>query len=226
MAVVYQHIRKDTNEVFYVGIGKLEKRAYSKDGRNPHWKNIVNKAGYYVEIIYSDLQWDLACNMEQYLIESYGRVDLSTGCLVNMTNGGESIIGHIITKEHKEKISKSLIGNKRTLGHNHSESARKKISEAMKGCKNPMYGKKHSQIVLDKLSKIHNGKKLSDSHVKIIIQNNSKQVLDKSNGVIYESAKKCYNSNKETLGNYAYFRAKLCGLYKNNTNFEYIKNEK
>jgi hypothetical protein len=31
---VYKHIRKDTNEVFYIGIGKTEKRAYNKICRN------------------------------------------------------------------------------------------------------------------------------------------------------------------------------------------------
>ena len=32
--VVYRHIRNDTNEVFYIGIGKTEKRAYSIHSRN------------------------------------------------------------------------------------------------------------------------------------------------------------------------------------------------
>ena len=30
MAIVYRHIRLDKNEVFYIGIGKTEKRAYEK----------------------------------------------------------------------------------------------------------------------------------------------------------------------------------------------------
>lgn len=42
---VYQHIRLDTNEVFYIGIGNI-KRPYIISNRNIHWKNIVNKVGY------------------------------------------------------------------------------------------------------------------------------------------------------------------------------------
>ena len=62
MAYLYRHIRIDTNEVFYIGIGggnKYEKelsykRAYSKYDRNKYWKNITNKTNYIVEIILND----------------------------------------------------------------------------------------------------------------------------------------------------------------------------
>lgn len=45
MALVYKHIRLDTNQVFYIGVGKTDKRPYSKIYRNKHWHNVVNKAG-------------------------------------------------------------------------------------------------------------------------------------------------------------------------------------
>jgi hypothetical protein len=51
MAYIYKHIRKDTNEVFYIGIAKQSYRLYSKFGRNKHWNNIVNKVGFDAEII-------------------------------------------------------------------------------------------------------------------------------------------------------------------------------
>lgn len=38
MAIVYIHKRIDNGEVFYVGIGKTEKRAKSKDKRSKFWK--------------------------------------------------------------------------------------------------------------------------------------------------------------------------------------------
>lgn len=38
----------------------------------------------------------------------------------------------VLSEEHKEKISKSLIGNKRTLGHKLSEETKLKISESVK----------------------------------------------------------------------------------------------
>jgi hypothetical protein len=51
MAIVYQHRRLDTNEIFYIGIGINKNRAYSKSGRNKHWHNIINKVGYEVDVL-------------------------------------------------------------------------------------------------------------------------------------------------------------------------------
>ena len=89
MAVVYRHRRLDTFEVFYIGIGKTEKRAYSKKSRNKWWKNIILKTEYSVEIIIEDISWKEAQEVEVLLISEYGRRDLGLGNLVNLTNGGE-----------------------------------------------------------------------------------------------------------------------------------------
>ncbi len=37
MAIVYKHIRLDNDTVFYIGIGKNQKRPYSKNYRNKYW---------------------------------------------------------------------------------------------------------------------------------------------------------------------------------------------
>lgn len=108
--VVYQHKRNDTNEIFYIGIGKTEKRAYSKHGRNSHWINVVNKVGYSVEIITTCDSWEEACQIEQYLIKYYGRFDLNTGILVNKTDGGEGFYNGIHSEETKNKIANSKKG--------------------------------------------------------------------------------------------------------------------
>ena len=55
--IVYQHIRLDTNTIFYIGIGKNLKRPYSKNYRNNYWHNVVNKAGYKVEILFENQTW-------------------------------------------------------------------------------------------------------------------------------------------------------------------------
>lgn len=91
--IVYRHIRLDTNEVFYIGIGKSETRAYKKDGRNRIWNHIVNKTKYRVEIILEDLTVEEAENKEREFIKLYGRIDLKTGTLSNLTVGGESLLG-------------------------------------------------------------------------------------------------------------------------------------
>jgi hypothetical protein len=103
MAILYKHIRNDTNEVFYIGIGKEEKRAFIKRGRSKYWKNIAN-LGYTVEITHKDIIWEEACCIEKYLIFFYGRKDLGLGTLINMTDGGEGTLGIVPSKDTKEKI--------------------------------------------------------------------------------------------------------------------------
>jgi hypothetical protein len=162
MACLYIHRRKDNFQVFYVGIGRSKKRAYSKYSRNKHWESTVKKYGHIVQIIMDDLSWEEACSAEIYLIKSFGRKDLGGGILVNMTNGGEGVenistesrekmrkakIGFVpwnkgiktkpLSKEHREKISKIH------LGKIVSEETKKKISEAQMAEKNHRFGKGH-----------------------------------------------------------------------------------
>jgi len=125
MAYVYKHIRKDTSEVFYIGIGKTKKRMISNNARNNHWKNIVNKVGFEYKIIEDNLSWTDACELEKQLITEYGRYDLGLGPLVNMTDGGDGTNGIIYTKERNEKISKTLTGRvKSKLSKEHIQKIR------------------------------------------------------------------------------------------------------
>ena len=129
MAIVYEHLRNDTNEVFYVGIGEEEKRAFSKKNRNKYWKNIINKVGYSVNIIHKDIDWEDACKIEKLLIEKYGRKDLGKGNLVNMTDGGEGVFGLIMSEETRRKMSEAQKGNKSiNFGKTLSEETRRKMS--------------------------------------------------------------------------------------------------
>jgi hypothetical protein len=110
MALVYLHYTKDNNQLFYVGIGKSEDRAYSKRSRNQLWKNIVDKHGYYVVIHQSDITLECAKIEEILLIKKYGRIDENTGILCNMTDGGDGQfnMSHIT----RQSISNSLKGKK------------------------------------------------------------------------------------------------------------------
>jgi hypothetical protein len=110
MAIVYQHRRLDTDEIFYIGIGKEESRAYSKINRNKYWRNIVDKYNYQVEITHQDIIWEEACVIEKYLISFWGRKDLGQGPLVNMTDGGDGKNGVIQSEETKQKMSISQKG--------------------------------------------------------------------------------------------------------------------
>lgn len=126
--IVYRHRRLDTNQVFYVGIGKSKYRANQKGNRRSDlWNKIVNKTDYIIEIVAEVESWELACELEELLIQEYGRINLGAGTLANLTDGGEGAVGRILTEDHKSKISKTLIG------HKHSEETIKKISESKKG---------------------------------------------------------------------------------------------
>lgn len=87
--IVYRHIRLDTNEVFYIGIGHNISRAFSKHGRNRYWNFINNLTSYTTEVIFECLTWEDACKKEVEFIKLYGRKDLGLGTLVNMTDGGD-----------------------------------------------------------------------------------------------------------------------------------------
>lgn len=78
MAYVYRHIRLDTNEVFYVGIGIREKhrRARTIVRRNKFWKNIVSKTEWASEILFDNVSVEYAVEKEMELIAMYGRNDL------------------------------------------------------------------------------------------------------------------------------------------------------
>jgi hypothetical protein len=97
---LYRHIRLDTNQPFYIGIGTKRsrsyksitteyERAYRKD-RNSYWHNIVKKYGYIVQIVLDDLTIEEAKLKEIEFIAMYGRRDLEDKLLCNRTNGGDS----------------------------------------------------------------------------------------------------------------------------------------
>ena len=91
MAVVYRHIRLDTKEVFYVGIGKTVSRAYSKHGRSKPWLDLIKNRNYEVEILFENVTWQEAEDKERELIKLHGRRDQNTGTLVNLTDGGGGV---------------------------------------------------------------------------------------------------------------------------------------
>jgi group I intron endonuclease len=163
MAIVYQHRRLDTNEIFYIGIGKSNKRAHSKYDRSMLWNRYVNKFGYYVEILHENISWEDACNLEIFYIKKYGRINNSTGILVNLTNGGDGIKGYSHTNETKELLRKLKTGNKLTAEHiaiiklsntgrKHTQETLHKMSVSQLGEKNHMWGKNGTAVSNSKLS--------------------------------------------------------------------------
>jgi len=117
--IVYFHIRKDSGEVFYVGIGNPD-RAYDTWDRSIFWKRIVNKVGYNIEIIHTGLSLNEAIQYERKYIKKFGRRDLGLGNLVNMTDGGEGNQNQLFNEETRMKMSESHMGEKHHMwGKNH-----------------------------------------------------------------------------------------------------------
>lgn len=196
--IVYKHL-KPNGEIFYIGIGS-KNRAYSKNNRNKYWKNIVNKYGYKIEIMFTNLTKEEVCQIETYLICYYGRKDLNTGILVNMTNGGEGI-----------------------NGFKHSEASRLKMKITNKN--KTKKGKTCSKETKLKLSIINsNYRHTDDAKYKISLNSKRKQkIIDTSTGIIYNSIKDVmlkFNLKQSTLCSY------LSGKRKNKTTFEYYKKYK
>jgi hypothetical protein len=195
MAVVYKHIRKDINEVFYIGIGKTENRAYSIANRNKHWHNIVNKCGYVVEILKENLTKEDAIQIEIDLIKNYGRRDLKEGTLVNLTNGGEGILSAGL--EVVEKILKSR------SWYRHSNETKQKLSIQKKGKPNGQLGLKRSNQTKEKISKSLTGRKLSDitkeklrnrTHTEEAKKKISQYQIGKKLGNLNPASVKCINT--------------------------------
>ena len=124
MACVYRHIRLDTNMPFYVGMGENIDRAYSSHARNKHWHEVVGVVPYRVDVIFDYLDIEEATEKEKEFISIYGRLDLGTGTLCNLTNGGIGTLGRIIPES--EKVSRSISAK------NMSEETKRKMSESAK----------------------------------------------------------------------------------------------
>lgn len=121
MAIVYQHRSIDNDQIFYVGIGKSLKRAFDQKSRGKTWKDYTKNHKYDIEILYENISWEEACDIERKLIREIGRRDLGLGPLVNLTDGGDGIQN--LSEESRAKMA-SQKGNYREL--------------------NSFYGKKHS----------------------------------------------------------------------------------
>lgn len=134
MAYVYKHIRNDTNEIFYIGIGSddCHRRAYDEVRRNKFWKAVRDKSGFRVEIISDGLTWKQACRKEVRLIKKIGRRDLGLGPLTNLTDGGQGANGVVLSDEIKIKISERMKGKRYALGKTRTEQWKKKHSEKLK----------------------------------------------------------------------------------------------
>ena len=175
--------------------------------------DITSKSDYRIDIVLDDLTWEEACIKEIELIKLYGRINIGTGILSNLTDGGEGFVGMTFSDEHKSKLSNSKKGKKR------SELVKKRLRDIN-------IGKKLSDEHKLKISQSNKGKKLTDEHkekLKLAKSLNksymSKEVIDICTGVVFSSineASYSLNINPKTLS------SMLTGQNPNRTNLRYV----
>lgn len=132
----YAFLRADGSP-YYVGKGKGN-RAWTRSAqcarRHP-------KDHSQILILKKGLTEEEAFRHEKYMIAIFGRKDAGTGILRNMTDGGDGV-----------------------SGFTHSEKTRAAIAKAVKGEKNPFFGRRHDAETRARIGQAHRGKSLSTEH--------------------------------------------------------------
>jgi hypothetical protein len=226
---LYRHL-KPNGEIFYIGIGKDLKRAYNKYNRTTLWTRVVDKHGYEVQILKTKLSKDEACELEKTLISWYGRIDLGTGVLVNMTDGGDGTSNK--SPETRNKISESQKGELNHMfgkfgelngnfGKRWSDEKRQMASELAK----KRYKENPHLVENMKLRKASDEtkRKISENANKPCGCNHreSKEVINLQTGIIHCSSREAadtYGFKRTTL------KAMLNGSNPNRTDLRYLEN--
>lgn len=234
---LYRHIRKDSNEPFYIGIGTKPlkyngirteyKRAYdtSPKKRSIFWTNVFIKSNKDIEvqILFESTNYNLIKQKEQEFILLHGRKDNAKGSLVNLTEGGEGVLGMIVSEKTRKLISEKNIGRKQS-----EETIRKiKLNHASKQVG---YIKIMSEESKHKLSELNTGKYLEREVycIETGIKYNSIRELcnamfngkgaskvisclsDKYPNISYKGFHFAYDINNSTIENPSYFKKVIC----------------
>ena len=107
MFYVYQYLREDGTP-YYIGKGKGNRAHYK--GKHERIRKPIDKSR--IVIIESGLLESEAIDLEIKLIAKYGRKDIGTGILQNMTDGGDGVSGAKFGRPPEERILKIANANR------------------------------------------------------------------------------------------------------------------
>jgi hypothetical protein len=171
--------RKDTGlcEVCYVGKGRGERLGSHNTAlkKNTHYNPLLQAAYNKQDSLFTfdkidiNLTEDEAHELERLYIKQLGRRDLKTGCLFNLTDGGEGRAGFLMSESQIEQLRTRSIGRVASeysrqrasevhKGKTISTSQREEHSQRMTGEGNPRYGVKLSDDIKVKIGIKHKGK--------------------------------------------------------------------
>lgn len=125
---LYRHVRMDTGNPFYIGIGTKKEcttikncyyRAFTKSSRNKYWRSITKKVNYRVDIILESNSYDFIKEKEIEFISLHKQCGLA-----NFTRGGDGF-----SKKHKKStIIKIKVQNELNRRRSYNEIKDKVIS--------------------------------------------------------------------------------------------------
>lgn len=128
---VYEWIRLDTNQPFYVGKGKLDRAYELKNNRNKYFKDVIKNREVAVVILQDNLDEREAFQYECWYIHEY-RYEMGIE-LTNQTDGGDGVSGWFnnLDENRKEQYSKNMTIILNERYENHPE-IKEKISQKTK----------------------------------------------------------------------------------------------
>jgi hypothetical protein len=196
---VYMYLRTYDSNIakagtpYYIGKGQRS-RATDVQGHSVRMPADKSKI-IYVE---TDMLEEDALQLEVKLIAQYGRIDLGTGILRNMTDGGDGVTGYW-TEERKKELSQNTRDDWNTpAGLEKKQRLAERNTRLKKGTKWSDESKDRlSQALKDKPKSEQHRKNISESHLKYWSENKNKRVKKICiKGTIYDSAieaSKVYN---------------------------------
>lgn len=162
---VYQYLRED-NTPYYIGKG-IGKRAFSLCHEIS-----IPKDKSKIQFVSTNMNEADAFQLEMLLIRVHGRIDLGTGCLRNITDGGEGSSGYKHLCDTKVRMAKLRTGK------HHSEFTKEKIRNALIGKQNAL-GSIRSETFKNHLSQIKTGVPRSEeTKRKVSVGNTGKKRTD------------------------------------------------